>query len=56
MNSVYTVNRLLGDYFCNVLIERSIDLNLEEKKLLFDTFAKVVVLTNKTQSPHKTSL
>ena len=33
---------LLGDYFCKVLLEGSIDLNLDENKLLFDIDFKFI--------------
>ena len=37
-----TVIELLGDYFCKVLLEGSIDLNLDENKLLFDIVFKYI--------------
>ena len=37
-----TIIDLLGDYFCKVLLEGSVDLNLDETKLLFDIVFKYI--------------
>ena len=35
-----TIIEHLGDYFCKVLLEGSVDLNFDENKLLFDIVFK----------------
>ena len=37
-----TIIELLGDYFCKVLLEGSVNLNLDENKLLFDIVFKYI--------------